>query len=262
MRTRTAKITGLIALLALIALAGCAPGSADEPSDGDIRVPPHADIGPGPAVDQPSEDVGLLHYYSRYWPIYNDLGHGFRYAVPCYWRVVFPDVAAYDQGSGVSYSLYNYPEDYPLNFPSAEGIFEAGGIKIDLEIINLSFYEDLPPGVTLIGFLAYEHSDRLHQDSPSQVIDTEEVTINGQPGIFATVLYNESGTTGQFYLFAIDQETLLRFSVFPPEAYENRDVQVVLNSLALQPETDVQMPYQTPGDPPQGLTAPCIGLDE
>lgn len=191
---------------------------------------------------------------SQYWMEMEDPGHGFRYAIPCFWRVEFP--GNYGQGSGPSYPIYNYTEDFVRSFPRGEGVFENGGIKIDVGLINLLFLGYVS-GVSLQEFATNEFNTEY-----SQLLSLEELTINDQEALKLTVQYSEYDTLGQYILFNLDDEVFLRFSAIPLEALESADVQGILNSFALSLDKSVQLPSWRPSDPPQGDLAPCIGINQ
>lgn len=51
-------------------------------------------------------------------------------------------------------------------------------------------------------------------------------------------------------------------SPFPSEAIQNPDVQAIVNSIALTPDISLPVPTHMPGNPPEGLLAPCLGITE
>jgi hypothetical protein len=190
---------------------------------------------------------------SQFWVEMQDPHYGVGFAVPCYWEVNFP--AEYpERGSGISYSIRNYTEEYALSFPRGEGVFEAGGIKIDMSFMNGPFW-GADAGTSLSGFVT-----ALYSGVPDiTVLETEEQAINGQPALRVTT----EGTfgTGQFYLFAVSDEVYLLFGP-NTEALDAPDVLHVLSSIALTSEVAVAIPDAVPEDPPQGLLAPCMGITE
>jgi hypothetical protein len=57
----------------------------------------------------------------------------------------------------------------------------------------------------------------------------------------------------------INDHIYLKFVHYPnPEALHNPDVQAVLHSVAIQPGIQVNIPQFMPGNPPDGLDAPCL----
>jgi hypothetical protein len=192
--------------------------------------------------------------YSAYWVVMQDPRYDFRFAVPCFWWVEFP--TEYDRGSGPTYHAYNYNQDYVMTFPRGQGVFEAGGVKVGLGIINVPFFGH-SPGISLRDFVMEEYNN-----DQSEVVTIEDVIINDQTGIFVNFEYKEFGSTGQSYFFALNNEVFLRFGSTPEGSLQSQDVQGILNSLALTPEANMLMPTHIPGDPPKGLTAPCMGITE
>jgi hypothetical protein len=190
---------------------------------------------------------------SQFWVEMQDPHYGVRFAVPCYWEVNFP--AEYpESGSGISYSIRNYSDEYTLSFPRGTGLFEAGGIKIDMSFMNGPLW-GADAGTSLSGFVT-----ALYGGVPDiNVLETEELTINDQRALRVTT----EGTfgTGQFYLFAVSDEVYLLFGP-NPEAVDDPDVLGILNSIAVTPDVAVAIPDAVPEDPPQGLLAPCMGITE
>lgn len=190
---------------------------------------------------------------SQYWMEIVDPGHGFRFAIPCYWRVQFPE--NYARGNGPSYPIYNYTEEFVQSFPRGEGVFENGGVKIDMGVINLPFF-GYGAGTSL-----QEYATNASNTEYSQILSLEELTVNGQGAIKVSVHYSEYDTVGTYILFKVSDEIFLQFSAAPSEALDSADVLGVLNSLALSPENKVQVPAWRPSDPPQGVPAPCMGIN-
>ena len=186
---------------------------------------------------------------SPYWVEVQDPQYGVRYAVPCFWLVNFPP--DYGPGSGAqSYSIRNYPDEYVLTFPHGQGIWEAGGIKIDMNFMDSATW-GIAPGASLIDFA----NGLYPQDSETRLVSTEELKINGQPAL-RVVTENTFGT-GQFYLMAVSETIYLIFAP-NPEAVANSDVLAILNSIAISSDIAVQVPTIQPGPPPEGLVASCL----
>lgn len=271
MRKKYALLFGFIGLVLL--LVGCeqpaaiptftSAGTADvlfPTATGTPTVEPTATAVPTPTIEPSPEPTATTEPTatptpdgSQFWVEMQDPQYAVRFAVPCYWEVSFP--AAYpESGSGISYSIRNYTEEYALSFPRGEGVFEAGGIKIDMSFMNGPFW-GADAGTSLSEFVA-----ALYGGVPDiSVLETEEQTINGQPALRVTT----EGTfgIGQFYLFAVSDEVYLL--VGPnTEALDAPDVLGVLNSIALTPDVAVAIPDVVPDDPPLGLLAPCMGITE
>lgn len=182
-----------------------------------------------------------------YWVEVEDPLYGVRYAIPCFWEAQFPEQV---YPSGVSYPLVNYPEEYALSFPRGSGIWENGGIKIDMNYMDVS-ERDVPPGTSMQGFV-----DILYQENLDVLeYTTQEVEINQQPALYVTM--ESSYGTSQYFLFTVSDNLYLFFST-QEDAFGNPDVVAILNSIAIDSETTVNMPDFLPGSPPKGLAAPCI----
>jgi hypothetical protein len=94
--------------------------------------------------------------------------------------------------------------------------------------------------------------------SSDELIATEVVDVNGQPGIELTVRNPGTEVESSFYLLKLNPDYALSFSVYPPEEIDHPDVQSVLQSLAFAPDVGVRMPSQIPSAPPEGVPAPCL----
>ncbi|MEK6223223.1 MAG: hypothetical protein N2D54_13340, partial [Chloroflexota bacterium] len=73
---------------------------------------------------------------AAYWVTEQDSEFGFSFAVPCFWVIDEP-IQTSSGGIGY-YNLYNYSEQFRETFPRGEGVFEAGGEKIDIEVIDIT----------------------------------------------------------------------------------------------------------------------------
>ena len=185
-----------------------------------------------------------------YWTAMQDPHYAVRFALPCFWQVEFPQ--EYPQNAGIAYSLRNYPYDYSENFPRGEGIFQSGGIKIDMNFMNVNDW-GLAPGISLSEFITGLYGN----DSETKLISSEEMRINGQNALFVTT--ESTFGIGKFYLFRISDDTFLIFAP-NPEAIANSTVQGILHSLAITPEVEIAWSYYLPDQPPVGLAAPCMGI--
>jgi hypothetical protein len=242
----------LVLFAALILLAGCGQlvvgietpvAQAGQPTE--IAQPTQPLEATEPATPEPTP----TSQPSPYWKVVEDPQYGVRYAVPCFWQVNFPP--DYGPGAGAqSYSITNYPYDFVLTFPRGQGIFEAGGIKIDMNFMDVADW-GIAPGASLTEFVQTLYP----AGGETQVTGMEELTINGQPAL--KVMTESNFGPGGFYLLAVTDTIYLLFAPIP-EAAENPDVLAILNSIAIAPDTAAQTPTFQPGLPPTGLTASCL----
>jgi hypothetical protein len=191
---------------------------------------------------------------SQYWVEMQDPEYGFRFAVPCFWEVTFPQ--EYGEGSGPMYPIANFTQEYVATFPRGEGVWESGGMKIDLGVSNGPFW-GLPAGASPADF-----ADAVFTSPSSDVVATEDLTVNGQPALLVTVHNTEFQTTSQTIVFALTDEVFLMLSPVPAEAMQNPDIQGIIHSIALTPDVSVAVPNHVPGPPPEGMSAPCMGIAE
>jgi hypothetical protein len=231
------------------------PTATEEPmADPTATAAPTATIEPSPAPTATTLPTATATPVgSEFWVEMQDPHYGVSFAVPCYWEVNFP-VEYPAEGSGISYSIRNYTDEYALSFPRGEGVFEAGGIKIDLNFMYGPAW-GVDAGASLSDFVTALYADV----SDISVLETEGQTINGQPAL--RVATESTFGVGQFYLFAFTDEV---YFLFGPntEALDAPDVLGVLNSIALTSDVAVAVPDAVPDDPPQGLLAPCMGITE
>ena len=248
MFTRTRNIL-LVLVIFILAAAACGgapsvetatpePPQASKPS----ATPPPTET-PTPAPSPTSE-------WSQYWVEVQDPYHSLRFAMPCFWQASFPSTDP--TGSGAfAYPLQNYTDEYVLDFPRSDIPLEAGAIKIDLNFMSARGMRDLPPGTTQFDFVVALYSG----NTETRLVTAQDVEINGQPALFVTT----EGTfgLGSFYLFTVTDDLFLAFGA-TSERMDHPDVQGILNSISLSPETLVRIPEHKPAPPPDGLAAPCI----
>jgi hypothetical protein len=190
---------------------------------------------------------------SAYWSIQQDPGLGFRFALPCFWRVDFPASGSYDLEAGSLYHAFNYPEDYPLSFPRSQIPAENGAVNVTFDLINI-LSQGLPAGSSLREFVLLENSA-----GDSEILEMKDETINAQPALSVTIDYPDTNSTGRYYLIKASDQFLLRFSVFPsPKLLNTPDIAGILNSITFDSQAEVPLPAHTPAPPPLGLAAPCI----
>jgi hypothetical protein len=188
---------------------------------------------------------------SGYWLVHQDSALGFRFAVPCFWRVELPAESDYDLQGGTLYHAFNYTQDYAASFPRMQIPAENGAFNVTFDIISLQSY-DLPPGSSLREFVVQENSG-----GESEILEMLDETTNGQPAISVTIQYPNS--TGRYLLIKLSDEHFLRFSAQPShKLLDTPDFKGILNSITVDPDAEVPLPVHTPAPPPLGLAAPCI----
>ncbi len=190
---------------------------------------------------------------SEFWVEMEDPQYGVGFAVPCYWEVNFPQEYP-SGGSGIAYSIRNYNEEFVLSFPRGAGVFENGGIKIDMHFMHGPSW-GADAGTSLKDFVSGLYSN----DPETSLVATEELVINGQPALLVTT--DSKFGAGQFYLFIVTDDVYLLFGP-NAEARTSPDVLGILNSIALAPDVSVRIPDAVPDNPPKGLLAPCLGITE
>jgi hypothetical protein len=184
---------------------------------------------------------------SQYWVTVEDPYYGVRFAIPCFWSAAFPEI--YRPGSG--YPIWNYTEEYGRSFgKNGSGVWESGGIKIDMSFIIGDDF-GIQPNASLLDFI----TALTDQNPEVELVSIEVTTINNQESLFVT---NESlFGISQFYVFNINEDTYLIFSPIQGTT-QNPDVQAILHSIAIHPDVEVDVPMIIPGDPPIGIEAPCF----
>jgi len=217
-----------------------APPSTTPSAQPDIPPTLIPTLEPSPETDSPG-----------YWVVQKDPGLGFRFAVPCFWRVDFPAEGDYDLEGGTLYHAFNYPQEYVFSFPRSQIPPENNAIKVAFDVINILSY-GLPPGSSLREFVIQENSS-----GESEILEMKDESINGQPSLSAIIQYPNS--TGRYFLIKINDEFFLRFSVNPsPKLLNTPDLEGMLNSITIDPNAEVSLPTHLPAPPPIGLPAPCI----
>jgi hypothetical protein len=143
----------------------------------------------------------------------------------------------------------NYAMGYPLAFPRGTGVFDIGGMKIELLYTNLSS-SGYPAATSLQDYLTaqYQH------DSMATLLGTEEIEINGQPGLLVTSESNFG--VSQYYIFSLSDELI--FSLYTYPQGDHADIQGFIDSISFSADNPVVIPSHTPAAPLPGLAAPCI----
>lgn len=237
----------IIITVLLLSSFACTVLSAETqtPDLQDTEAPPTI-----PTDTPPTDETPSVQDDSAYWVVMQDPGHGFRFAIPCFWEVDFPE--DYTQGSGPSYPIRNYTDEFTLTFPRGVGTWENGAVKIDIGLINIKFYGFSPP-ISLRELAIF-----LYRNDRMEISRMEDAVINGQDALYVVIRNFEFESITELYLLQVSADIFLSFAVFPSEAWQDMDVRGILNSIALSDDVDVQVPTHVPGPPPIGLAAPCI----
>jgi len=178
---------------------------------------------------------------------------GVRFAMPCFWIADIPSGEQDPSGLG-SFPIKNYTEEFVMSFGPKQGdlIWENGAIKIDISYVR-GEQLGLPSGTSLREFV-----QGLNRGEGEGIEAIEEVTINGQPALLVTTHNSMYERTNQSYNFALPDDIFLIFSVHPNSENFHADVQGILQSLALTPDVNIQMPNFIPRQPPEGMPAACM----
>jgi hypothetical protein len=195
---------------------------------------------------------------SQFWVEVRDDRTGIRFAMPCYWIAEIPSGEQDPSGMG-SFPIKNYTEEFVTSFGPKQGdlIWENGAIKIDMIYIKGEGL-GLPPGTS-----AREFAQRLDRGETEGIESIEDVTINGQTALLVTTYNSMFNSTHQSYTFALPNDIFMIFSVHPNSEKTHADVQGILQSLALTPEVNIQVPNFIPRQPPEGVQAACLkGIGE
>ena len=190
---------------------------------------------------------------SHLWVEVEDERTGIRFAMPCFWIADIPSGEQDPSGLG-SFPIKNYTEEFVTSFGPKQGdlIWENGAIKIDM-MYSKGEHLGLPPGAS-----AREFAQGLNRGEGEGIESLEDVTINGQPALLVTAYNNMYESTNQSYTFALPNDIFLIFSVHPNTENFHADVQGILQSLALTPDVNVQVPNFIPREPPEGVPAACL----
>ncbi|MEK6223049.1 MAG: hypothetical protein N2D54_12465, partial [Chloroflexota bacterium] len=186
---------------------------------------------------------------AEYWNAIHNPAFGFEFAVPCFWNIEGP----FDNpGGGGTYNLYNYSTEYLRTFPRGQGIFEGGGEKVNIDIIDITT-RGYPADLSLAEFAAQEFNTDY-----SEVRNIDEIHYNGQTGISVITFYFERETLGESFYFSLGNGLVLHFDAFGFEGYDAADVQEILHSFAFTADFNLHIPNKIPAPPPVGMAAPCI----
>jgi len=222
---------------------------------------PFVDLSPGPRKDiikniitNPTEtpnssfDTKQGKDYHSGWVKMSDPHYGIRFAMPCFWHVDMPE----KNFRGLTYIIRNYSYEYTARFHGNDKAFwESGGIKIDM-----AFPKRTRQGASMEDYVAHLH---VHAEADDfELVSIEEITVNGQKAFLVTT--KSVFGIGHFYLFDLDENTFLVISL-SPGAIENPDVQAILHSIAIDPDTHVVIPDTPPGYPLGEVISECMGAN-
>jgi hypothetical protein len=190
---------------------------------------------------------------AQFWVQVQDERTGIRFAMPCFWIAEIPTGDQDPSGLG-GFPIKNYTEEFITSLGPKRGdlAWEKGAIKIDMIYIKGEGL-GLPPGAS-----AREFAQRLDRGEGEGIESIEDVTINGQPAVLVTTYSSLSESTHQSYTFALPNDIFLIFSVHPNSENYHADVQGILQSLALTPDLNIQVPNFIPRQPPEGVQAACM----
>lgn len=257
------KIILLVAAASLF-LAGC--GTIDVGIESLVTPPVASEIEPGGSTGEVETPQATLDVPSatptetqevptpyvegwQYWAVGEDTRSGVRFAVPCFWEY---EVPVEDTSAMGSFSIRNYPYSFAESFPRGVGVFEAGGIKIDVLYFDYATWglpEDSTPRELVESMYGQENGE-------SKLVSLEEMVLNTQPALRVTTESNFG--IGVMYWFDLSTQYAFALSPVPVEADSSKDVQGILNSISLTSDTDVHVPNYLPSPPPAGVEAPCL----
>lgn len=189
------------------------------------------------------------------WVVAEDPRTGIRFAVPCFWQVRLPSGEQDPSGLG-SFPVTNYDDAFLEGIGDRQGdeVWEAGGMKIDFVYFEPNNW-GLTPEATLREFAGEAMGS---EGSLSEIVSLEDRNVNGQEGLEVATRDVRNDEVGRSLLFRLDENLILGLSPVPGQAYDNPDIQGILLSVALTPETEVAMPSHPPAPPPSGEDAPCL----
>jgi hypothetical protein len=187
-----------------------------------------------PAPTEPAED------FSHLWIEYRDPAYGYGVALPAHWEVNPTPTEGYD---GVM-TAHSYDEAYFMAHSTkgwwTDGIVPEGAIKMDFAGMADEYPElDLASAIVE----AYRQSDT------TVVLSTETVTYNGHEAVLVTTASpNHLDETYTSVAFRLSNDKILLVTAFWNDAFNDPDVQAILNSFVLEGE-DVTLPTFAPNPP-------------
>lgn len=210
-------------------------------------------------VDFPDSDTdSVLEGASLYWSEAVDTRFGIRFAVPCYWQVLIPSPEQDPTGYG-GFPVSNFTQDYlaGLGPKSTEVLWANGGMKVDFGYIRADQY-GLSDSASMEALLTAMYPEEKPEYSPTDMLSANFKTINGQPAYEITESSIEFETVGTYYMFQVSPGLFFTFRPYPHDAVYHPDIQAILYSIAISPDTSVDFPDIFPANPPTGMQAPCM----
>jgi hypothetical protein len=240
-------IRNVICWLLALGLAGCGQilvGIEEQSTPAQPGGEPTAKVEP----TIPEVTAAPTEAASPYWDLVEDERTGLRFAIPCFWQADIPTPQQDPTGRG-AFSVRNFDDQYAMSFPRSQIPEDAGAVKIDF-----LYWESTDFGVLAGASLSDFKIREFFAGSDSEILSSEIIEVNGQDAIH--LLTEGTFGSGELYIMQMSDGLVLGFApVFSPD---NPDVQGVLQSIALTPETGVRIPTFQPAPPPVGLAASCI----
>jgi len=194
-------------------------------------------------------DASVEEDFSYYWVKAEDPRTGLRFAIPCFWVV---DMPPQQNNAGLgSFSVNNFNQDFitSLGPKRSQTVWEIGGLKFDLGYHTMAEFGLSP--TSSLEELAYK---LVNPDNEHGITSTEWLEISGKTSLKVNTwgIFGE----GSFFLLPyVNDFTVL----FGPSDANHPDIQAILHSMALDPGASVEIPSILPANPPEGMSAPCMG---
>ncbi|MGD2026857.1 MAG: hypothetical protein PVI99_03495 [Anaerolineales bacterium] len=203
--------------------------------------------------DEPKED------FSEFWTVVEDYRTEVRFAIPCFWVANIPQPEQDPTGLG-SFSVTNFTEDFVTSLGNKRGdmIWILGGMKFDL-----AYHSRSEMGLSQSANLEEVAYTLVNPDQDHGITYTENVQVQGKQALRVDTWsnYGPGFSDGRFYLLPTDGDTVIMFAIYPGEVADHADIQGILQSFAISSGEEVNFPTHMPANPPQGMAAPCIGVD-
>ena len=197
-----------------------AVGSYPEPGEEPVTTEPYpepeeATDAAGAYPEGESGQAAPIEEGNVYWSLVIDGRTGVSFAIPCFWIADIPTPEQDPSGLG-SFSISNFTQEWVIGLgdKAQDLVWEKGGLKIDVGYQQYTAW-NLASDAELEELAAamYPAGEEMSSD---ELIATEAVDVNGQPGIELTVRNPGTEVESSFYLLKLDPEYALSFSVYPP----------------------------------------------